>query len=311
MFELSHLGMLFQFQALWLVIKGSGNMNVWQARQKLLQPSRGAPNVMAETGLKPINRHGEKMVVFVVNRNGNKLMPCTPCKARKLLEAGKAKVESLSPFTIRLQWDCEENVQEIVVGIDKGSRVTGFSCIGNGKILMSGIINHRTNIKSKMDARRANRKQRRNRKWYRPPRFNNRSSSKRSGRIPPSVKANVEEVVRIIKSIPLPISSIVVEDVQIDIARLNNPGLRGKDYQKSDKLDENLRLATLIRDNFQCQHCDAKNVKLRAHHIIFRSKDGKDSILNLITLCEDCHDKVHKGEIEIEGGVSGFKDRIA
>ena len=266
---------------------------------------------MAKTGLKPINCHGGKMVVFVVNKNGNKLMPCKPAKARKLLGTGKANVENLSPFTIRLQWNCEENVQKVVVGIDKGSRCTGFSCVGNGKILMSGIINHRADIKSKMDTRRANRRQRRNRKWYRPSRFNNRSSSKRSGRMPPSTKANVEEVVRIVKSISLPISSIVVEDVQIDIAKLNNPILQGNDYQKSNKLDENLRLATLTRDKFQCQYCKKKNVKMAAHHIVFRSKRGKDSILNLTTLCNDCHEKVHKGKIEIMGGVSGFKDRIA
>ena len=252
------------------------------------------------------------MNVFVINRNGNKLMSCKPAKARKLLETGKAKVKSLSPFTIRLQWDCEENVQEVIVGIDKGSKYTGFSCIGNNKILMSGVIHHRADIKSKMETRRNNRRQRRSRKWYRASRFNNRGSSKRSGRMPPSVKSNVEEVVRIIKSISLPISKIVVEDVQIDIARLNNPNLIGKDYQKLNRLSENLRLATLIRDSFRCQYCRARKVKLEVHHIIERGRGGKDTIFNLITLCKSCHERVHNGEIKIKkAGVSGFRDRIA
>ena len=172
------------------------------------------------------------MLVYVINKNGNKLMPCKPAKARHLLEDGRAHVVNREPFTIQLNWDCEENVQDVTLGIDKGSRFTGFSCVGNGIILMSGILMHRLDIKKKMDSRRNNRRSRRSRKWHRAQRSSNRSSSKRSGRLPPSIKANADEVIRVVKKIPLPISSIVVEDVLIDIARLNNPNLRGRDYQK-------------------------------------------------------------------------------
>ena len=66
-------------------------------------------------------------LVYVVNQNGQKLMPCKPAKARKLLRAGKARVAGRSPFTIKLLWDCEERVQEITLGVDKGSHATGFS----------------------------------------------------------------------------------------------------------------------------------------------------------------------------------------
>jgi len=48
--------------------------------------------------------------VYVKNKNGNPLMPCKPAKARKLLRDGKAKVVNRCPFTIKLQWDCEENM---------------------------------------------------------------------------------------------------------------------------------------------------------------------------------------------------------
>ena len=251
------------------------------------------------------------MLVYVLNKNGNKLMPCKPAKARKLLRDGKARVIKRSPFTIQLNWDCEENVQSVTLGVDKGSHKTGFCCIGNGQILISGVIRHRLDIKKKMDARRNNRRARRNRKWYRPPRFDNRASSKRSGRLPPSVKANAEEVLRVVNKIPLPIADIVIEDVQIDIARLNNPDLWGKDYQKANRLDENLRLATLTRDGFKCTQCSATGVRLEAHHIVWRNRGGKDNVANLITLCDGCHKKVHAGEIVIGGGADGFKDRIA
>jgi 5-methylcytosine-specific restriction endonuclease McrA len=252
------------------------------------------------------------MNVYVKNKNGKPLMPCKPAKARKLLSQGKAKVVNRCPFTIQLLWDCEENVQEVTVGIDKGSSITGISCVANGRILMSGEIHHRTDIKDKMDARRANRQNRRARKWYRPARFFNRASSKRSGRLPPSIKANVEEVLRVVRKIPLPISHIVIEDVQVDIARLNNPSLRGKEYQQSSRLDENLRIATLMRDGYQCTQCEKKNTNFDAHHIVYREHGGKDTIENLITLCKSCHDKVHRGKLDLDvEGVSGFLDRIA
>ena len=87
-----------------------------------------------------MNGFDTQLKVYVKNKNGNPLMPCKPAKARKLLRDGKAKVVNRCPFTIQLQWDCEENVQEVTVGIDKGSHITGVSCVANGRILMSAQI---------------------------------------------------------------------------------------------------------------------------------------------------------------------------
>jgi 5-methylcytosine-specific restriction endonuclease McrA len=251
-------------------------------------------------------------LVYVLNQNGHKLMPCNPAKARKLVRAGKAKVAGRNPFTIKLLWDCEEQVQEITLGIDKGSHGTGFSCVGKGQILLSGEIRHRLDVKEKMEARRMHRRSRRNRKWYRPKRFLNRASSKRSGRLPSSIKANVEEVIRVIGHIPLPTSSIIIEDVQVDIARLNNPQLVGSQYQDPTRPDENLRIACLMRDGYTCQNCGKKQGRLEAHHLIYREQGGKDSLTNLLTLCEACHKKVHQGQVTLKvTGVSGHLDQIA
>src|SRR6266581_6321562 len=209
-------------------------------------------------------------IVYVINQNGHPLMPCKPSKARKLLRDGRARVIKRSPFTIQLRWDCEEHVQEVVVGIDKGSHVTGISCVGKEQILLSGEILHRQDIKEKMNSRRTNRKNRRGRKWYRPARYNNRASSRRSGRLPPSIKTNVEEVTRVVRKIPLPIAQHIIEDVHVDIARLNNPTLHGSQYQDPTRLDENLRIACLMRDRYTCQHCGKHQTRLEAHHMVFR-----------------------------------------
>lgn len=252
------------------------------------------------------------MFVYVRNQDGRPLMPCTPAKARKLLQAGKARVVSRCPFTIQLRWQCEGQVQDVRAGIDKGSSVTGISCVGNGDVLLAAEIHHRQDVKDKMTDRRACRKSRRARLWYRPCRFRNRASSKRIGRLPPSIKANVEEVIRTVRQIPLPISAIVIEDVQVDIARLNDPALQGSRYQDPTRLDENVRIACLMRDGYQCKHCGKRGVRLEAHHLVFRQHGGKDTLANLLTLCEQCHHYLHEGKLTIPvTGVSGHLDQIA
>jgi hypothetical protein len=153
------------------------------------------------------------MVVYVRNADGAALMPCSEAKARKLLERKQAKIVDYRPFTIQLCWHCEGHTQEVTCGIDKGSSVTGLLCTGNGAALLAAEIHHRQDVKARMEDRRDRRKSRRSRLWYRPARSLNRSSSRRSGRLPPSIRANVEEVIRVVKTLPLPISSIVVEDV--------------------------------------------------------------------------------------------------
>jgi RRXRR protein/HNH endonuclease len=252
------------------------------------------------------------MFVYVRNLDGAALMPCTPAKSRKLLRAGKAKIITYRPFTIRLTWQCEGQVQPVTCGIDKGSSVTGITCVGNGAVLLAAEIHHRRDVKDKMQDRRDRRKSRRARLWYRPCRFRNRASSRRSGRLPPSIKTNVEEVIRVVQRIPLPIGLTVIEDVQVDIARLNNPELEGSQYQNSTRLDENLRIACLMRDGYRCQHCGKGGVRLEAHHLVFRNHGGKDTLTNLLTLCEFCHHRLHEGKITLKGaGVSGHLDQIA
>lgn len=252
------------------------------------------------------------MKVYVCNQDGKPVMPCTPAKARKLLRAGRARVVQQCPFTIQLNWQCEGHVQSVTLGIDKGSHVTGIVCTGNGEVLLAAEIHHRLDVKEKMNARRNHRQRRRARRWYRPKRFFNRASSRRSGRLPPSIKTNVEEVIRVVKELPLATSHIVIEDVQVDLARLNNPTLHGSQYQDSTRLDENLRIACLMRDGYQCQQCHKRHCRLEAHHLVYREYGGKDTLDNVLTLCQSCHHKLHQGKLTLKvKGVSGHLDQIA
>jgi 5-methylcytosine-specific restriction endonuclease McrA len=142
--------------------------------------------------------------------------------------------------------------------------------------------------------------------------FANRGASKRSGRLPPSIRTNVEEIIRVVMQIPLPISSLVIEDVQVDVARLNNPELKGSEYQEPTRLDENLRIACLMCAHYTCQQCGKQGIRLDAHHLIFREHGGKDTLSNLLTLCEHCHHRLHEEKITLKViGVSGHLDQVA
>jgi RNA-directed DNA polymerase len=57
---------------------------------------------------------------------------------------------------------------------------------------------------------------------------------------------------------------------------------------------DQMRLIALRRDNYTCQHCRTTRTNLRVHHIVPKKKGGTDDLDNLITLCHQCHCKVHK-----------------
>jgi 5-methylcytosine-specific restriction enzyme A len=56
---------------------------------------------------------------------------------------------------------------------------------------------------------------------------------------------------------------------------------------------EDLRQQILRRDGWRCQSCGTMS-NLEVHHKDFRSHSGADSEENLITLCTECHARVHR-----------------
>jgi 5-methylcytosine-specific restriction endonuclease McrA len=249
-------------------------------------------------------------MVYVISKQGQPLMPCSKHgKVKWLLKLGKAKVVRRCPFTIQLTYDCPNYRQEVVLGQDTGSKHIGTACIANDKVLYQSQVELNDQIKAKMDRRRNYRRLRRNRKTrYRKPRFLNRKKSIRKDRLPPSVKHKVKahkDEISFCEHI-LPISKKVFEVSQFDTALMKNPALinekvRHWGYQKGFNYEYSSRKeAVLNRDNYTCQLCGKKHIRLEVHHIIFRSNGGTDDENNLITLCETCHKGVHDGNIKLD-----------
>lgn len=154
-----------------------------------------------------------------------------------------------------------------------------------------------------MDVRRGYRRYHRYHKRYRQARFNNRHSSKRSGRLAPSIKQKKDAVLRVLYQLNrwINIQEYYLEDVCMDIRAMTDGYKPYRwQYQKSSRLDENLRKAAIIRDGCKCQECGKSNCVLEVHHIKARKYGGADTIGNLITLCSGCHQKTEGREREFE-----------
>lgn len=240
--------------------------------------------------------------VYVQSKNGTPLMPCKPAKAKHLLRDKKAEVVKREPFTIRLNWDCENNTQEIQLGMDTGSKKLGVSAIReDGQVLYQSEVELRTDIKQKMDRRRRYRRSRRSRKTrYRKPRFGNRK--REEGWLPPALESKAESTVKVAEQISkiLPISKVTVEIAPFDMQKLKNPDIQGEEYQNGElKGHTSVRQYVLYRDKHQCIHCKNTNQPLEVHHIKPRSKGGTERPGNMVSLCIECHEKLHQGEIEL------------
>jgi 5-methylcytosine-specific restriction endonuclease McrA len=63
------------------------------------------------------------------------------------------------------------------------------------------------------------------------------------------------------------------------------------------RLDRNsyraLHRQVLERDHWRCQVC-GRMQNLEVHHLEFRSQSGSDEEQNLITLCAECHARMHR-----------------
>lgn len=258
---------------------------------------------------------GSKIIVYVQNKDGRPLMPCTPTKARHLLEQKKAKVVTRKPFTIRLLWDCEHHTQPLTLGVDSGYKHVGVSVVDskNKKEVLNAEVTLRSDIPKKLLERHMYRRNRRNRLWYRAPRFNNRIRDE--GWLAPSIQHKLDSHVRIIQKLKqvLPITRIVVEVAGFDIQRIKNPEVQGEGYQQGEQMGfYNIREYVLHRDNHECQHCHGckKDFVLQVHHLRGRMEGGATNRPEeLITVCKTCHDDHHRGKdvIPMDKKICSFK----
>ena len=248
--------------------------------------------------------------VLVIDTTLKPLTPCTPCIARKLLEAGKAAIYRKYPFTIVLKKAVEASPEPIEIKLGPGSKVTGIALLQGDKVIFGAELTHRgQTIKMSLDSRRAIRRGRRSRHTrYRQARFLNRARPK--GWLAPSLAHRVETTLTWVKKFIrlAPIGSITQELVRFDLQEHENPEISGIEYQQGELVGYEVREYLLNKWDRKCTYCGIENVPLQIEHIHPKSKGGSNKISNLCLACEKCN--IKKGTQDIEQFLSKKPDLL-
>ena len=239
--------------------------------------------------------------VFVIDAEGKPCLPTHPARARKLLREGKATVEQVVPYTIRLKRVIEDPVGSFTVGIDDGAKTVGIAIVNEHtrEVVFKGEVELRQDVSRKVKQRAMYRRTRRGRKLrHRPARFLNRKQVTPF----PSIRQRKDSIIRFLKDMSkkIRLTKVIVEEGMFDTSSLSRGHkLEGKEYQIPGYTGRNFRAKVLWRDRYICQHCKS-SAELRAHHIRHRAHGGTDTPHNGITLCESCHTDLHDGKWELK-----------
>ena len=76
---------------------------------------------------------------------------------------------------------------------------------------------------------------------------------------------------------------------------------------KRNEFSSKVRKEILNRDNGQCQMCLGKGEEI--HHVFLKSRGGRGVFTNGLSLCHNCHRRVHDDNGLIDYWIDVFTDR--
>ena len=241
--------------------------------------------------------------VPVFDRHGQPLAPARPSRVRRWLEAGRAhKVWVKGIFVVQLNdLDAATAITgDFALNMDPGETtgiaITRESPDGQCRTIVGAYEHQHRNkeIHHNLDSRRDCRRARRSRLRRRTARFNNRANARTEGRLPPSIRNLVEDTDAIVQTMLqlYPIQRTRVEYLRFDTQLMQNPDIRGAEYQHGTLQGWQLRHYIMARDHWQCQYCDRPGTEKRPltlDHVIPESKDGPTVVGNLVAACKQCN----------------------
>ena len=232
------------------------------------------------------------MSVFVISKNSERLMPTNRLgKVRHMLKDGRAIIYQRNPFTIQLTYETTEYVQPVELCQDTGYQHIGTSVKSESEEYVAAQHDLLLSEKGNHDDCRKYRRDRRNRKRYRAPRFDNRRAAKKPGWIAPSLRNKADRHIDIIRRYiaVAPITSVTIEIGQFDPQVLKavaegKPIPTGIAYQHGPMYGiDTLREAVFQRDKHTCIFCGRglkQGAVLHTHHVYFWRDQHGDSLEN-------------------------------
>ena len=267
------------------------------------------------------------MAVFVLDTQGQALMPCTEKRARLLLARGRARVHRLVPMVIRLTDRTADSCafQPLRLKLDPGSKTTGLALVRDTQVIdkqtgevqtaavvlnLMELVHRGKQISEALTARRQMRRRRRSQLRHRAPRFLNRGNQQR-GWLAPSLQHRVDTCMAWVQRIQrwATVTALSSELVRFDTQALQNPEISGVEYQQGTLFGYELREYLLEKWGRQCAYCDATDVPLQIEHIRPKAQGGSDRVSNLTLACQCCNQK--KAAHSIEDFLAKDKKRLA
>lgn len=274
--------------------------------------------------------------IYVLAPDGKPLMPTQRHgHVLKLLQRGKARIAEHIPFTIQLKYTTPGITQPLFGGTDPGRTNIGNAVLSeNGIVVYKDKVETRNKDIPRLMAERAGfrhasrRGERLARKrlakklgttrqflegrmlpGYGKPvmlkdiinteaRFNNRKRP--AGWITPTVRQLIQTHINMIRRIRkiLPVDNWALEVNRFAFMLMEDGTVRGVDYQNG-----RLKGFASVNDyigSLQKGKCACCGNKIRHyHHIVPRSAGGSNRPENIVGLCESCHEKVHKNELDL------------
>lgn len=182
------------------------------------------------------------MAVYVLDKQGHPLMPCSEKRARLLLNRGRARVHRVVPFVIRLvdRLLADSDVQPLTLKLDPGSRFTGMALVRQqaqrvNVLSLFELVHRGAEISKALGQRAGFRRRRRSANLrHRAPRFNNRT--KPDGWLPPSLRHRLDTTLGWVARLRrwTPLTELSVERVKFDMQLMQNPEISGVEYQQGE-----------------------------------------------------------------------------
>ena len=236
--------------------------------------------------------------VPVIDEAHRPLAPCSPRRARIIVQQGKAHGRHHNGvYYLTLHRTIpQESIQSADLMIDPGKSFTGLAIVRddeqhNRTILFCATIRHRNDVKKRLTQRASFRRTRRGRLRFRKARFSNRR--RKPGWLPPSLRSRLDNTITWIGRLTrlIAISEIHVETTQFDVQHLRNPIIHGIEYQQGPLYRTTLRAFVIHRDNSICRYCGKKAKPVELDHVIPRSLSGPNSPWNLVVACHKCNQR--------------------
>ena len=246
-------------------------------------------------------------------------MPCSPRRARQLIDAGRVLKQLHNPWTIQLRDrsldDGRTTVQPTEVRCTPGIRRTGIAVVAllasEERTLHQEEIQHRTDISTRLLERRSHRRRRRGTQWFRAPRFDNRR--RKDQQLPPSLESIVSNQEHRIRRLArrTGAATVVLQTSKFDTQKVLDPTIRGKEYQQGPLYKTHLRRYIAEQWKHRCAYCRktdwTDNTRFELEHVVPRSRNGPTNVGNLVWSCRPCNQA--KGDSSLESFLEDNPDR--